>query len=270
MYACDVKFIPGCLINTSIVSKQLFIDEITTICSSHNNKIWIGSKLGTIMVIHATTLTVIFAGKLEKSLNKEDQSVSSICHVNFGGTDSEEHSLILVTYNGKIWSLFENQISQEGFQVHDSILIYDYCTQCPFNNQNNLIQVKNESGIEVWGTTGIDLVFILKKDSSGWQKKQFSIESNDNLGQTSCIVHNHFTSACGFETMSHVWISDHNKLISFDALTRKQRCVLAIGCAQDTGKLKQCHLEIALVYYQNTCMFNIFLLLIIVINLVSL
>ena len=223
---------------------QPSMNEVTAICPIHNNVIWMGTKSGTIVVLDATTLTITFTGKLEESRQMAEQSILDIIHVDFG-----DMSLLLVTSSGRIWSLYD-KVSPNGFEIHDQFSLPDYTLHC------HVVKVKNEESLEVWGTLENNSLFFLEKvECSGWKKQELSMYSEgQNFGLSSCIIHAHFTGGCGSE-MSHVWISHHHcsVLVSFDVVTRKQRCV--INCVQYISKLSQ-HLYVLHIHackYTHVC-----------------
>ena len=183
-----------------------------------------GTKSGKIVVLDAATLKVTFSGVLERPSQEDKQSISNIIQIYFGET-----SLILVTYNGKLWSLYD-KTSRNRFEIHDEQLF-----PCGYSH---LVKVKNGRSFDVWGTTEKNHIFFLEKELSGWRIGEVIVESlrNEyNLDRSSCIVNNQFTGTCGSE-MSHIWIAYHQRsvLVSFDAITREQRCML--DCAQYISK----------------------------------
>ena len=205
---------------------QSFIGEVTTICPVGNNKIWIGLKSSMIVVLDAAALTMFYSGALDKSYaSKSDnlerlQPISNIMYI-----DREENSIVLVVYKGMMWSL-QHEISDK-FHVLDTY---------PLPEQCQLVNVDNKPNIEVWGAVENSL-FIFERECTGWRTQELAIDSIDhNLGLSSCIVHTHFTGESGLD-QSHIWVSycHQSVLISFDVVTRKQRCTL--DCSHYISKL---------------------------------
>lgn len=195
---------------------QSFVGEVTTICPAGKNKIWIGLKSGTIVVIDTATLTILYSGTLEESAEnielEHPQPISSIMYI-----DREDNSIVLVVYKGMMWSLLD-EISQDKFYVFDTY---------PLSEQCRLVKVDSEPNTEVWGAMDNNLL-IFERECTGWRTEELAIDSKcHDLGLSSHIVHTHFTGETGLD-QSHIWVSYYNLsvLISFDVLTQKQRCIL--------------------------------------------
>ena len=211
--------------------------------------IWMGTESGTIIVVDATTQTKIYSGKLNESLSsniKAEQSILAIQHID---SKSEECVVIVVNTNGSIWSLYE-AVSLDGFRVHDQLSLTDQSisTYC------HITKVDTKTDSEVWGTMMNNSIFILEKEVShehyfiedednhctyNWKKSEFSVNpSRYHMTNPSHIVHTKFIGRSGSEE-SHVWISYQRQsiLVSFDAETRKQRCIIELCHLQPEHKI---------------------------------
>ena len=200
-------------------------DEVRAICPVRN-MIWMGTIKGTIMVFHAPTLKTKFAGKLTRvASNPEDSVILDIQHI------PETSSVLITKENGEIWSL-RDKIIRGGLQIEDQLSLPEY-SPC-----FHMIKVKVEGSVEVWGTMENNRVLLLERQQYGWSRKELVADHEDHkLRLSFYIVHTSFTGTDGSE-LSHVWISYQNKsmLVSFDAKTRKQRCILNCADQLRTGK----------------------------------
>ena len=175
-----------------------------------------------IVVLDTVTLKIVCSGTLDESVK---EPISNIIHIDF--EDTEESSIVLVTYQGMMWSLC-NEIYQNKFQILDQLPLPESC---------QTVKVKKDQDVEVWGAMENNL-FILERECTGWRKQELNVDFKDpSLGLSSCIVHTHFTGVSGSD-QSHVWISycRQTMLVSFDVISRKQRCIL--DCAQYISKLQ--------------------------------
>ena len=185
--------------------------------------IWMGTTTGTIMVFHAPTLKTKFCGKLTGMTDNLEGSMSGrvildIRHI------PETSSVLVAKVNGEIWSL-RDKISKGGIRIEDQILLPDY-SPC-----YHMVKVNVEGSIEVWGTMENNRILLLERGDYGWKKNELVADPKDHkLRLCSYIVHTTFTGRDGLD-LSHVWISYRNRsvLVSFDAKSRKQRCIL--NCA---------------------------------------
>ena len=167
-----------------------------------------------VVVLDAATLTILYSGTLDESSESTEhaQPISNIMYIDRG-----ENSIVLVMYKGMMWSLLD-EISQDKFYVLDTY---------PLSDHSQLVTVDSKPNIEVWGAVENNL-FILERECTGWRYQELAVDSmNHNLGLSSSIVHTHFTGESGLDE-SHVWISycHQSVLVSFDVITRKQRCTL--------------------------------------------
>ena len=182
-----------------------------------------GTTTGTIMVFHAPTLKTKFTGKLTRTPNGEEGSMTGrvildIRHI------AETSSVLVAKVNGEIWSLHD-KIVPGGLRIEDQILLPEY-SPC-----YHMVKVKVEGSVEVWGTMENNRVLLLERGTYGWNRKELTADPKDHkLRLCSYIVHTSFTGRNGAD-LSHIWISYRNRsvLVSFDAKTRKQRCIL--NCA---------------------------------------
>ena len=189
-----------------------------------------GTTTGMIMVFHAPSLKTKFSGTL--SSNSEESSMSGrvildIRHI------PETCSLLEAKVNGEIWSLHD-KVYLGGLRIEDQILLPDY-SPC-----YHMVKVNVEGAVEVWGTMENNRVLLLERQRLGWNKTELVADQKDHkLRLCSYIVHTTFTGKDGSE-LSHVWISYRNRsvLVSFDAKSRKQRCIL--NCADQLRTSKLC------------------------------
>ena len=183
------------------------------------------------MVFHAPTLKTKFAGKLTGMASNPEGSLSGrvildIRHI------PETSSVLIAKVNGEIWSL-RDKITRGGLRIEDQILLPEY-SPC-----YHMVKVKIEGSIEVWGTMENNRVLLLERQQYGWSRKELVADPEDHrLRLCSYIVHTSFTGRDGSE-LSHVWISYRNRsvLVSFDAKSRKQRCILNCADQLRTSKL---------------------------------
>ena len=176
------------------------------------------------MVFHAPTLKTKFSGKLTGMMNNlEEGSMSGrvildIRHI------PETSSVLVAKVNGEIWSLHD-KICPGGLRIEDQILLPDY-SPC-----YHMVKVVVEGSVEVWGTMENNRLLLLERQRLGWSKQELVADPKDHkLRLCSYIVYTTFTGKDGSE-MNHIWISYRNRsvLVSFDAKSRKQRCIL--NCA---------------------------------------
>ena len=179
-----------------------------------------GTSSGTIKIFHAPTLKVRFAGKMEKPGGSAASFILNILHV-------EEASSVLVTsHNGEIW-IFSDQVVPGGLKVRDCITLPE-SSPC-----FHLVKIPSSvpGTVEVWGTMDHNRILLLEHKEKKWKHLELEAKPGDSrLNLCSYITHSTFTGSDGREC-SHAWVSYRNRsiLVSFDTLTRKQRCTL--NCA---------------------------------------
>jgi hypothetical protein len=202
-------------------------NEVRAICPVRN-MIWMGTITGTIMVFHAT-LRKEFAGKLTRTVsNPENSVILDIQHI------PETSSVLITKDNGEIWFLRDTLIDGR-LQIEHQLLLPKY-SPC-----YHMVKVKVEGSIEVWGTMENNQVLLLENQQSGWSSQKLVVDPEDHRPRLCFyIVHTSFTGRDGLE-MSHIWISYQNKslMVSFDAKTKKQRCILNCADKLRTSKKRE-------------------------------
>lgn len=219
--------------------------------------IWMGTESGTIIVVDATTQTKTYAAKLNESLSsnvKAEQPILAIQHMD---SKSEECVIIVMNKNGTIWSLYE-AVSPDGFRIHDQLNLPDQS----ISSCCHITEVSIKTDSEVWGTMMNNNIFILEKEISHehyfiedegdhctykWKKSEVSINpSRYQMSNPSYIVHTKFIERFGSEG-NHIWISYQRQsiLVSFDAETRKQRCIIELRDLDPEHKIFSTGMDLA-------------------------
>ena len=188
---------------------------------------WMGTSSGIINVFHTPTLKVRFTGKMEKPGGSAASFISNILHV------QEVSSVLVSSRNGDIW-IFSDQVVPGGLKVRDRITLPE-SSPC-----FHLVKVPSSvpGTVEVWGTMDHNHILLLEHKEKKWKHLHLESKSGDSrLNVCSYITHSTFTGSNGRQC-SHAWISYQNQslLVSFDTLTRKQRCTL--NCADQLRRSK--------------------------------
>ena len=121
--------------------------------------------------------------------------------------------------------------------VHVCTCMYIHCAEVQLLLQQMYIIIPlqvvfGEGRLEVWGTMENNRLLLLQRTSrTGWKHSQLVVNPKEaRLKLCSHVVCASFTSESG-KKERHIWISYRQKsvLVSFNAYTKEQRCIL--NCA---------------------------------------
>ena len=100
----------------------------------------------------------------------------------------------------------------------------------------------DDGKLEVWGTMENNRLLLLQRTAkSSWKHSHLTIDPKEaRLRLCSHIAAASFTKESG-ESARHMWISYRQKsvLVSFDAHTKEQRCILNCADKLKSGELKE-------------------------------